>query len=180
MHRSNPIRAASRTRKRRLHDGADFAAETDLAEDGRARSDCTILHARRHGGDHSQIGSRLVYAHAARDIDIHVVAKQVQTGALLQSQPVEARAAADRCRSPSCAHCRTCCWSRAPALQPVSDAILRCSTARPSPGLPIDRSARNSWDGLGTSRSPVLVISNTPSSFAAPNRFLNARTTRCA
>ena len=31
----------------------------------------------------------------------------------------------------------------------------------------------------GTGRSPVPVISNTPSSLAAPNRFFTARTTRC-
>ena len=41
------------------------------------------------------------------------------------------------------------------------------------------RSARNMADGLGTGRRPVPVISNTPSSLMAPNRFFTARTTRC-
>ena len=58
------------------------------------------------------------------------------------------------------------------------DPSMQHSTA--DPGFPIERSARNNCDGLGTSRSPVLVISKTPSSLAAPNRFLKARTTRCA
>ncbi len=47
------------------------------------------------------------------------------------------------------------------------------------PGTLIGRSARKSLDGFGTGRSPLEVISNTPSSLTAPNRFLTARTTRC-
>ena len=34
-------------------------------------------------------------------------------------------------------------------------------------------------DGFGTGFRPVEVISNTPSSLMAPNRFFTARTTRC-
>ena len=51
------------------------------------------------------------------------------------------------------------------------------STAEP--GVPEARSDRNSFEGFGTARSPAPVISNTPSSLTAPNRFLTARTTRC-
>ena len=52
------------------------------------------------------------------------------------------------------------------------------STAEP--GVAADRSERNSLDGFGTSRRPAPVISKTPSSLAAPKRFLTARTTRWA
>ena len=57
------------------------------------------------------------------------------------------------------------------------DPSTQHSTA--DPGVAVGRSARNSCEGLGTGRSPVPVISKTPSSLTAPNRFLIARTTRC-
>ena len=78
------MRAASRTPKRRLRDRADLSAEADLAEYGRARSHCTILHARRDGGHDTEIGSGFVDAHSSGNIDIHIVAEQMQAGAFLQ------------------------------------------------------------------------------------------------
>jgi len=46
------------------------------------------------------------------------------------------------------------------------------------PGAAAGRSARKSREGLGTGRSPSPVISNTPSSDTAPNRFFTARMIR--
>jgi hypothetical protein len=46
------------------------------------------------------------------------------------------------------------------------------------PGAFVGRSARNIFEGFETARRPADVISNTPSSLMAPNRFLTARTTR--
>ena len=56
------------------------------------------------------------------------------------------------------------------------DAAHHGRPGRRRPGA----AARNSSDGLGTARSPLPVISNTPSSLMAPKRFFTARTTRCA
>ena len=47
------------------------------------------------------------------------------------------------------------------------------------PGVPEARSDRNNLEGLATGRRPLPVISKTPSSLTAPNRFLIARMTRC-
>ena len=43
----------------------------------------------------------------------------------------------------------------------------------------ITPSDRNSSEGFETPRSPLPVISNTPSSLTAPKRFFTARLTRC-
>ena len=63
----------------------------------------------------------------------------------------------------------------------LSLTLLAAPTgAAAEPGALPERSARNIFDGFGTARRPVAVISKTPSSLAAPKRFFTARTTRCA
>ena len=96
-----------------------------------------------------------------------------------RAPPAAATAAADRCRSPSAARCRRCCvlTSACTSTRIGREPSTEHSTAEP--GAFAGRSARNSFDGLGTGRRPVDVISNTPSSLTAPNRFFTARTTRC-
>jgi hypothetical protein len=46
------------------------------------------------------------------------------------------------------------------------------------PATPCGRSCKNISDGFATGTSPSPVISKTPSSLAAPKRFLVARTMR--
>ena len=57
---------------------------------------------------------------------------------------------------------------RVPSMQAVTT----------EPAASAGRSARNICEGFATGASPELVISNTPTSFAAPKRFLVARTMR--
>ena len=116
-------------------------------------------------------------AHPARDVDEHVVGHQVKPRALLehgQQAPhglIDADGHAARLRGGSLVLTSACTWTTS----------LRGGAAPPSPASRWDTrpgtAPRRIWRRPPTMRSPV--ISNTPSSLAAPKRFLIARTMRC-
>ena len=165
--------------QRGLGDAADLARQADLAEHRRGRRNHAVPDARRDGGEHAQIRGRLVDRHPSRDVHEHVVAHEIETGALLehreqQRQPLLIDAAGHPARG---------------AVGARADQRLDFDENRPRA---LDRAEHRRTGrvdrALGEkqlrgvrapARRPADVISKTPSSLTAPKRFLTARTTRC-
>src|SRR6185503_19798539 len=70
--------------QRRLGDPTHLAGQTDFAEHGGRRGDWTVAYAGGDGGKDAKVRGRLVDGHPARDIHEHIVADEIQSGALLQ------------------------------------------------------------------------------------------------
>src|SRR6478736_5792257 len=67
-----------------LGDAPDLSGKANLAKYGRGFAHRPVPQAGGHGRRHAQVGRRLVEPHAAGDVDEHVLADQVEPGALLQ------------------------------------------------------------------------------------------------
>ena len=70
--------------QRRLRDAANLARQADLAEHRGRRRNHAIAHARRDRGEDAEVGRRLVDRHPAGDVHEHIVADQVEAGALFE------------------------------------------------------------------------------------------------
>src|SRR5262249_37962446 len=67
-----------------LRDARHFPSEADLAEHRRSGGNDPVADAGRDRGQDAEIGRRFVHGHPAGDVDEHIVANQVETGALLE------------------------------------------------------------------------------------------------
>lgn len=72
-----------------LHRSADFAGESDLAEHRRVWINCQVLETRNNRGHDTEIGRRLIDFKPAGDVHEHIVAGELQSGALiLNTNPI--------------------------------------------------------------------------------------------
>ena len=178
--RVNPICAASRTRSAACVDAPDFSRQPDLAEDRGGRLDRPVADARRHGAENREIRGRLVDGHAAGHVHEHVLGNEVQAGALLEDCEQQRQAVL----------IETARHAARISVGARADERLHLDEERPrtfdaaehgrSRGVAGALARETAATGSGTAFRPVPVISNTPSSLTAPNRFFTARTTRCA
>ena len=156
----------------------DLTRQADFAKHDRVLVQRDVFEGRinRHG--HREIGRRLADPHAADGIDedIHALRSRRRRGDA--APPAAAQGAADR-GPPRVA------WRVRPAPGSTSACTSTSKGREPSsvastqlPGTACACCDRNSADGLATPFSPRSVIANTPSSLAAPKRFLIARTRR--
>src|SRR5437016_3327295 len=70
--------------KSSLGDAANLARKPDFTEHGGRARDRAIADAGRDGGEHAEIGRRLVHCHPPCDVDENVFADEVQSRALFK------------------------------------------------------------------------------------------------
>ena len=109
IQRSKPMRARFAQPERRLRDRAHFSAESDLAEDGRARSrlDDFSRSTRPPRQRRDRPPARRCSSRRRRSRRRRRRAGEGRRAS--RARPATAKDAADRCRSPSGERFRTCC-----------------------------------------------------------------------
>ncbi len=164
--------------RRSLRHRPDRAGQRDLAEIDRIGGQRRVGKRGDERGGGGEIGGRLVDAQAAGDVEIDVVAGRAARRNGLRAPRAPSTAGSDPSRPRRGAACRARSARPAPGFRPAAAACPRCRRTPRCRAMPRSRSARNSSDGLATSRRPSPVISNTPISSVGPKRFFTARRMR--
>ena len=178
--RANPICAASRTRSAACVAPRTSPASPTSPNTAVVGRNGAVAHARRDRGHDAQVSRRLVDRHPAGDVDEHVVARAGSGRRASRAPRAAARAVLiDAVRRAA----RVAVGAGADERLHLDEDRPRSLDASRAPPTPARRpAARRGTAPTGwapaAGRSPV--ISNTPSSLTAPNRFFTARTTRCA
>ena len=130
------------------------------------------------GQQDREVRRRLVDAHAAHRVDEDVVAGRLDAAVAVQHGEQQREPLRIEAHGQPLRHRRPAPGRPAPGSRPAAAASPRAWRRSPSPGTDSACCDRNSADGLATPFRPRSVIANTPSSLAAPKRFLIARTRR--
>ena len=167
--------------QRRLRRRPHFAGQADLAEHHDVRRNRPVAQARRDRRDDRQVGRRLVDASCRRRRSrTHRRSRgsgptRLSSTASSSDEPVLIEAAR---RPPRVAERRRA-DERLHLDEDRPRAFDRAQHRRAGHVRAAARRETAATDSA-PARSPAPVISNTPSSLTAPNRFFTARTTRCA
>ena len=140
--------------------------------------DRPVAQARQHREHRGQVGRGLADAHAAHDVDEHVLARRWRCRRAGAAPRAAARAGSTRIRPRRAAATCPGASSTSACTSTSSGRLPSRATVTTLPGTGVSCRDRKIADGLRTSFRPCSAIANTPISFAAPKRFLTARTTR--